>query len=1351
MKTNVIVFAVFLYFLIYTDYSNNYLNNVYSRDSLYCRYTFTYSILLENDDNSFTTNDITILNDLTVVTPANLTILSYSNGDTLLYTELNGNVNSSGSFRIKILNQLISIPFYNYTCELPPFPLVNTLDTTVWVPSIDGVYFYSTIKLNTNRFIPNLISLEPFNIFQPYEMVYDFTNVNKVWSCYQGYDTIVLKIRLNMFGIEPGISIDPIIKLVFVDSLGRGSTITLPTFLQNSIGANILRNIYVETQISLYPAKQFNSILTVNSDQTILPYYQFYFKDTNGMNLLGSTIVASDINNRVYYTKQRLIENDPAITFPIYMIQNLSVNVPGDIGYNSDINPAVSLTVYCKPNPIIDTVRNTLAMGINIDNYTPFTFSQYYGEYVQDKKLVFPYGVITAQGRSMLAYTSYVISDYLNNLVQELQMVANYTQYVIQPIDSTIPVILEIQFNDLNGPFTVLRIKAQDTGSGVFKIIYRLERGGDVIELNLSDQIDLTNGIATFEKVIDINQFNYPLSKRRDITIYDQAGNLREYKDYFMARPIPFSDKFSLININNMFPSKITFLKFAIPHIDMNILGCENTLFVNFDRVQKDSVVRLKLDIDESKVFIGHWDSIKNMYRIPFTLEARPVSSDNVYFEINYLSIPFSSVSLPSYGINEKLSVYSDIADRMPPIVSSIVKNSDVTSSSGGEVSWNVTIEDFPNGIKNLTIYVSSDLDLYTPVVKRVFKATPEMGVVQTKEIVMTVNVPPNCLPQTYLITYVETFDNSNVRGVYDMYFQYTDINSNYMNPMMKFVETVVPAYANCGPPPVVDTKPPSLNITSIDNINGIVSFVVYDTESKISLNTLPVCYFHGEFLEVINVTAQILLISMSEMEVSYTCQINFPRGFALPQLVAYISIHGYSDVQYNYGGVHINQLADNFIQVQPKPEITQVSDVYSNGNQVTIYGSGFGTSISNIFQVHIVMGRSTPYLPLFTTNCFVVVNLPPISEPKIGIFLMINTTTSNTVQVNVKQYVAPPVISCQGTPECGGPSNGLCTSNGCQCKSPWIGNDCLSQQIIVVPVINSTNPDINNDFNSTLPNGETVTLKSLISILALNEVDRNGQVKVPHNFTTWIYTNTTSNTSIANQEYQYLTNITNLGVTTSVKIILQYFSKSQTIYFANEQLNMLPSTIKYQIELSPYAFSSSLNSLQLVMSASIESTGSNVDSCTYQESGDATESDSNYIKLQVNQHSIYGRYIKRGIIDNRVQAISNTVLKPTSESTSTLSQTNIGINIPHYINTVLIDPDFSILLDTKPASEKENSICNNYESDSTKLSKSQIAGIVIGVVGFAAVVAISITYYFYKKKREQINLARIHNKLQSK
>eukprot|EP01132_Coremiostelium_polycephalum_P001086 gene1086-1377_t len=73
-------------------------------------------------------------------------------------------------------------------------------------------------------------------------------------------------------------------------------------------------------------------------------------------------------------------------------------------------------------------------------------------------------------------------------------------------------------------------------------------------------------------------------------------------------------------------------------------------------------------------------------------------------------------------------------------------------------------------------------------------------------------------------------------------------------------------------------------------------------------------------------------------------------------------------------------------------------------------------------------------------------------------------------------------------------------------------------------------------------------------------------------------------------------------------------------------------------------------------------------------------------------------------------------------------SSSRVGITIPQFSTRAILDPDYSVLVNSK----KSGGNC----TDSSKLTGAQIAGIVIGSVCGAAVIGVMISYYIWKKKK---------------
>ncbi|KAN0040815.1 hypothetical protein ACTFIV_003351 [Dictyostelium citrinum] len=436
-------------------------------------------------------------------------------------------------------------------------------------------------------------------------------------------------------------------------------------------------------------------------------------------------------------------------------------------------------------------------------------------------------------------------------------------------------------------------------------------------------------------------------------------------------------------------------------------------------------------------------------------------------------------------------------------------------------------------------------------------------------------------------------------------------------------------------------------------------------------------------------------------------------------------------DSQTNGTGCENNRI--NLDSIDPTDE---------NGGTTYLYGY-FGNTTSNLF---ILVGDS---------KCN---NIQQINETLIQCEVVPGTGFKDVLlqdrDLIVKieklfQYFVPITTNSpkQCLNDCGGPNQGTCLApSGCSCISPWIGNDCMSKLVVIPqPSTNYSDPSTEIPIldTSNNENNERKLFYSLISIVKLRELDFSSKEITSFIFREWEFNKVNSETS------RYKANITNFGQTTNITVTLQWFNNESTIEFGNQVIKMNPSSIKYTIEISEYKFTSKLNQLQLIMKASI-SVNKTDEICSDKEFGETSNGDdSNYLKVQVDNHSLYGRFIKRALIDSIPRSVDNVQLDSSMNTINSAyqSQSFIGISVPFFKKQIIIDPDFSLLVGSP--SKSENSICTSNNSNS--FSKIKIAAIVIG--GFLGISTIStiIIYSYYKKKHDRNVLNEIRLKLTSK
>ncbi|KAM9952192.1 hypothetical protein ACTFIT_002884 [Dictyostelium discoideum] len=751
-----------------------------------------------------------------------------------------------------------------------------------------------------------------------------------------------------------------------------------------------------------------------------------------------------------------------------------------------------------------------------------------------------------------------------------------------------------------------------------------------------------------------------------------------------------------------------------------------------------------------------------------------------------------------------QLNIISENIDIVGPIVTKIVKKSQ-SDFGTSNVGWLLTIEDEINGFLNgfVTVKGSLDSSVYNFSISP-STAVRGSGDKWKADYLISIPLQDNlnnygCIAQDYIIVNAylgDTFGNvNNYMAVLD--------NERVLSPL-SIVSVVNPFYllpyesltlsvdsTNCST--ALDTSPPTLisftaSKTNIDvgsqDRSITFNFKAQDLDSGLKNNQFPAIYLIDENLGSVECISKIE--SRTSTDAEYSCTVEIPVGFGYP-LGFTVSVYGFINNGGYYSGYSSDLLKSMgstawFITTDQFsmdiPIIKSSTGITNQGGDILLQGRGF----SSIDTVNIVYYDSQLVSQPITGNRYnsalVITGIKPTNQsftvqllnslqpvkksniititPELYFF---NYTDPVPTQPPTKPPTQPPTKSpiptnppqkCLGNPECGGENQGVCTKNGCVCITPYYGKDCSSKLLEVIPpIINGSNPSIeipipgdNGGGSSTTTGGNPnlppqIIYKSLISIVSLRELDFNGNPIKTIPLNTWSFKEINSNTS----RYDTTISIEGKDEKVNVTTTMQWFSKTSSVTFAGQQLTMNPSSIKFNVDITNYPFSSALNQLQLVMSATLLSTGdnSNDDVCSSKSFGDTTNGDdSNFIKLQIDDHSVYGRFLKRAIVDDLVVSVDNVLLDDsmnTIESNTHAQQSYIGIIIPHYSESVSIDPDFSLLIDQNAASQSsENSIC----SKKSGLTKGQIAGIAIGAAGFATVIVVSIVYSVHKTKKNK-------------
>ncbi|KAM9992836.1 hypothetical protein ACTFIY_010255 [Dictyostelium cf. discoideum] len=697
--------------------------------------------------------------------------------------------------------------------------------------------------------------------------------------------------------------------------------------------------------------------------------------------------------------------------------------------------------------------------------------------------------------------------------------------------------------------------------------------------------------------------------------------------------------------------------------------------------------------------------------------------------------------------------------DLMGPIVTTMNKNPSLgvalIDNENYNISWTVTIKDYNGSIDNILYNVS----IISPI---------EYSNEFTYQINITLN-NNTCTSQTYSIAEMVLYDRYGLNSTFFMNkaIDYTpNINPLYSieDKSLFSIETECPDGRSFIQPELksFDFEPKSINIGSLERD---VTFTY-----GISI---------GSALQALKCNDVITTHINSTLN-QYKCTLTIPYGFGLPQdilvnlygLIGFGAYFGYSSITLrNRGYPFLIETSFTVLDSQSPGLITGTSPISSEGGSFYIYGrfppdadfnvefsqgyslkpstkSGLIIKVDGVkpsndpFTISIKNGNSksnlytiTPFkIKYFRSNCK---GTPVCGGPTHGtcndVLGCICNWQWEGPSFNSKVIAKPQPSKCKVTPVCGGATHGTCDDLlGCICNSPWVGVDCNSKVIIVPqPEFNTTSPTIVLNETTTSDNSKT-NIVALINIVAIREIDYNNKVLHMYSFDKWIYNSNNSKLST------YSSNIINKNGTTPISVNIEYFENERTIEFAGQEFNMKPSSIKYTIYIDQYPFSTKLSQLQLIISATaIINSDSDLNSCSNKEFDNTTSGSSDYVKLSLSNKSLYGRFIRRALVDSVPITISNDLLDKSlgAISDSHTSQSFIGINIPIYNKNVIIDPDFSLLLNSNPSTTNYNSICSPKPSSSSGLSKSQLAGIIISccVVTIAITVATVVTI---KKKR---------------
>ncbi|KAN0036178.1 hypothetical protein ACTA71_005482 [Dictyostelium dimigraforme] len=1093
--------------------------------------------------------------------------------------------------------------------------------------------------------------------------------------------------------------------------------------------------------------------------------YPYVFYDKN-----QRSPVAIAYGSKDNYTYLGILGNSGGIyKSGIYALQGDNINLI----YNVTTNIASFLM---KSLPNTGNVSNFSTMGtsnifsVSFNGLPGYDFNSYqisyqteiaimqwpFGFSGSNKNFTYDVSFLSAQNSTPTDTGLFTISP-INNFSSQFNV--QIPLYIPNDTKSTGPTLTDFQVFHLFDFKYLIRFVFKTDGKPLLGIIINNQN----FKYETLGSGNISNSVfeIVWDYGININSFNYKtyegtINILNPNDLYWLSPNKRvtfpTFKAYDISSITDISFLYNNINITNKSVSNIMYFK-------IKGYDSQNQIPPTISLQLNDPVSTYAFSLDILVKYFAKWNKVMGMFQIEFKIPANTLSGVIPYYLAFNQYYLIDSSNLPN---SSQLFVNSNYLDAYGPIFSEF-KNKTINSTTFG---WDFYIEDSINGFDHGEIIVRGDLD------SSIYKFHLTLGdlILGDKyrgKYEILINLKTNvCSSQNYIITNVNLYDtllNLAIHSRLDGY-KYDSIKTPFINYLDN---PNIPLFnLQCGG--FIDETPPELKSFEMVNfLNSnqtlIFNFEAQDIESGLKNDQYPIVYATTWYTNNIQCVSKI--ISINSTYAKYRCEMEIPFGFAYGHDVIF-TVYGFINNGGYYSGFAYEKMVEmgfNYglisMDIYWKLVITNTSSITPSGGDLWIMGKSFSSVTIKSINVIYSDTSLTPDILMPNNSSFYgsVFLVSGIKATNKSFTIQIITTAAGNSNIYtvypmdfVYDYVdtSPPPTNpptkCIGSPVCGGLDHGYCNGlQGCICYSPWVGLGCTSKVVVIPPPkLNSTNPTselpvLGGDDGESNINSTNILFKSLVSIVSLRELDFQSNVANEYKFEKWIYTEINSN------QHQYFTSIdvpsinseSNETTTTNIMATIQWFPNTTTIQFANQPLTMNPSTVKYTIEIGTYSFKSKLNQLQLVLSASMDSSNSD-NICSKSEFGDTNSVDnSNYVKIQVDNHSLYGRFIKRAIIDSQVISIENEQLDSSMNPINTASsqQSYIGITIPYYRFSITLDPDFSVLVDDKSVSSDDNSICS--KSSSSSLTNGQLAGIIVGAAVFASICVVAIIILIKKRR----------------
>ncbi|KAM9977772.1 hypothetical protein ACTFIR_011644 [Dictyostelium discoideum] len=734
-----------------------------------------------------------------------------------------------------------------------------------------------------------------------------------------------------------------------------------------------------------------------------------------------------------------------------------------------------------------------------------------------------------------------------------------------------------------------------------------------------------------------------------------------------------------------------------------------------------------------------------------------------------------------------------------------------ITSISTGINYFNITIIDHYNGFNKGEINITSNVDPI-PYIFKINSLNSMTTTIndhyKSNNFILTLPIGDdlsNCkVSQVFEITGIELWDNS---GWVTSYQKYNNNNKNKNNippfeDLNLILNNTISLKCN-GSKKNNDIEPPLLyefnfQPKTLGNDGKILfTFKVLDKDCGIykrQPGSNPTIYILGENKKIPLEFQSEIVKEMNSSFIEYKVDAVIPIDYATIGLT--VSIYGLIDTCFNFRGYSSSDLSNlSFpfkinLNNNDNEEDNQVENNSINEPMIFNYDEKTFTINGGDLIVHginlqsdYVIGHfksldgdnkySFDLMPTRILSNQLLFNLPPLNTEALSLIIEINDFNQFInhqlfiYPIGYKQLFKPcnlkNGLSINNNSVCSG--NGVCTEGGCECFNNWYGVDCSSNKIANYKYLfNEYRPSTYQWIKSDINNNNCEGGYADISFFKVCEVGLSNEIVKEFDFSKlpWKvfknYENSSFNqynaTSIM---YSNKFPTENGYIGSEIKIIISKFPQNQSnlstnLEFAGETISIKPNTLKFSIEILNYQFSSPLNTLQIIFNSTLKYNDDDKTTCISNSFGyrNLNETNLSWIVLRVNEISMVGEFIKKGIIDDKNILLSNSII-PNSLVKSINSQEisiQVAINIPNFKKKAIIDPNFQFLLGGNSDSDaivcgkssllssSSNSKSFNYSQSfqSNNLSKNDlIILIVCSIIGVIIIITIILILFKYK------------------